>query len=81
VPAFALYLANTYSEGARKLTGWTLAFLFITVLWNPLLPIHLDRGSWFVLDLTAAFVFWYAWQDSAKQSPVGEGEKLSRDGG
>ncbi|WP_392397607.1 DUF6804 family protein [Rhizobium ruizarguesonis] len=63
---FSLYLAYRYSGNASKLTGWTLAYLLIAVLWNPIAPVFLDRGSWFVLDLVAAGIFWYAWHDSAR---------------
>lgn len=66
VAGFSLYLAYRYSGNAAKLTGWALAFLFVAVLWNPIVPIFLDRGSWFVLDLAAAGIFWYAWHDSAR---------------
>jgi hypothetical protein len=68
VTAFSLYLAYQYSENASKLTGWTLTYLLMAVLWNPVAPVFLDRESWFVLDLAAAGIFLYAWYDSAKSA-------------
>jgi hypothetical protein len=68
IAGFSLYLAYRYSGNAAKLTGWALTYLLIAVLWNPIAPIFLDRGSWFVLDLAAAAVFWYGWHNSARLS-------------
>ncbi|ANM17172.1 hypothetical protein AMK06_CH02276 [Rhizobium sp. N541] len=70
VASFSLYLSYRYSGNAAKMTGWALAFLLVAVLWNPVVPIFLDRGSWFVLDLVAAVMFWYAWHDSARSLVV-----------
>jgi hypothetical protein len=37
--------------------SWSLAFLTIAVLFNPLVPIHLHRTTWFFLDLGTAMIF------------------------
>ena len=34
--------------------GWVWSFGFLAVLFNPLIPIHLDRGSWVVIDFFVA---------------------------
>jgi hypothetical protein len=36
---------------------WSIALALIAVLFNPILTIHLDRSTWFYLDLGAASVF------------------------
>ena len=36
---------------------WSIPMAVIAVLFNPLLPIHLVRATWFYLDLGAAIVF------------------------
>ena len=36
---------------------WAIALMLIAVLFNPILPIHLDRSTWFYLDLGAAGIF------------------------
>jgi uncharacterized membrane protein len=35
---------------------WPLTFVGIAILFNPLVPVHLDRGSWFYLDIGAAIL-------------------------
>jgi hypothetical protein len=36
---------------------WSFPLLAIAVLFNPLVPIHLSRATWFYLDLGAAAIF------------------------
>ncbi len=36
---------------------WATAFLLIALLFNPIVPIHLKRGTWFYLDILIAIVF------------------------
>ena len=36
---------------------WTILLLAIAVLFNPFIPIHLNRAVWFYLDLGAATAF------------------------
>jgi hypothetical protein len=36
---------------------WSLPLFAIAVLFNPLVPIHLGRATWFYLDLGAAAIF------------------------
>jgi hypothetical protein len=36
---------------------WAITFVVLVLLFNPLLPIHLTRGIWQVLDVVAAGVF------------------------
>jgi len=35
----------------------SIPLILVAVLFNPFLPIHLARGTWFYLDLVAAGVF------------------------
>jgi uncharacterized membrane protein YhaH (DUF805 family) len=37
--------------------AWSVLLALIAVLFNPFLPIHLNRSIWFYLDLGAAAVF------------------------
>ncbi len=70
VLGFSLYLAYRYSGNAAKMTGWALTYLLIAVLWNPIMPVELGKESWFIPDLVAAAIFWYAWHDSARMSEI-----------
>jgi hypothetical protein len=36
---------------------WSASLLAIVVLFNPLVPIHLSRATWFYFDLGAAAIF------------------------
>lgn len=36
---------------------WSFPLLAIAVLFNPLVPIHLNRATWFYFDLGAAAIF------------------------
>jgi hypothetical protein len=37
--------------------AWSVMLLLIAILFNPFVPIHLDRSDWFYLDFGAAGVF------------------------
>jgi len=37
--------------------GWAWIFGIIAILFNPIIPIHLDRGTWAVIDVVVAAVF------------------------
>ena len=40
-----------------KLTGWVLVFGALAFIFNPILPIYLDKSSWVGIDLISAFIF------------------------
>jgi hypothetical protein len=40
-----------------KRTGWVWMFLAIAIVFNPLLPVHLERNAWGLLDVAVAAVF------------------------
>ena len=44
-------------EQTRSDIPWTILFVLIVILFNPILPIRLHRAIWFYLDLTAAAFF------------------------
>jgi hypothetical protein len=37
--------------------AWSILMVLVAVLFNPFLPIHLNRGTWFYLVLAAAIAF------------------------
>ncbi|MCK4325941.1 hypothetical protein KAW55_04225 [bacterium] len=37
--------------------GWMWAMGFVALLFNPILPIHLDKFTWSVIDLGIAILF------------------------
>jgi len=40
-----------------KRTGWTWTFSIIGVLFNPIAPLYLDRGTWQFYNLTVAVIY------------------------
>ena len=40
--------------------GW--AFIAVALLFNPVVPVHLDRETWRVIDWGVALIFaWHTW--------------------
>ena len=52
VGAYSAYRA--YESGH---TGWAWVFGIVAVLFNPIMPFYLERGTWQILDLVAAIPF------------------------
>ena|SRR5579859_5744626 len=52
VCAICVYGAIRSSEQHDE--GWTLAYGFVAVLFNPIFPVRLARSTWEVLDVIAA---------------------------
>lgn len=44
----------------RQNTSWAFTFGIIAFLFNPVLPVHLTKSIWVVLDIIAAFIFFYS---------------------
>lgn len=51
VTAYGAYLA---AEIEKK--GWTWTFGILTVLFNPVIPIHLNRETWAFIDIGVAIL-------------------------
>ncbi|MEK7552877.1 MAG: DUF6804 family protein [Patescibacteria group bacterium] len=32
-------------------TNWSWAFVFVAILFNPLIPVHLSRDTWVIIDI------------------------------
>lgn len=55
VCAVSAYTALLLSEADKK--GWAWCFGIIAVLFNPLIPVHLNRALWALIDIGAAIAF------------------------
>lgn len=64
VTAFAAFFAYTEYNTHDKYTGWFFSFVAVALLFNPLVPVHLSRSSWFLLDLIGAGVFAAYWKST-----------------
>ncbi len=51
---FFLAFGFKFNRNPQKFLG-----IAAGILWNPLAPIYLDRGTWFWLDLTFALAFFF----------------------
>ncbi|NEJ74924.1 hypothetical protein GR197_31155 [Rhizobium phaseoli] len=71
VTASAAYLAWQDYKMKNAFNGWSLTLAMVALLFNPLIPVYLDRASWFVIDLAVAGIFAMRWHVSA----VGDSEK------
>jgi len=62
VTAYGCYLAYERARTAStapwraKQQRWSLVFAIIALLFNPFVPIHLDRSTWSVIDVGVALV-------------------------
>lgn len=54
--AAAILAFNEY-QFMQSVSGWLVGLIAIAVLWNPLLPVHISREAWVVLDIGAALFF------------------------
>ncbi|MBB3917054.1 DUF6804 family protein [Rhizobium fabae] len=70
----AAYLAWEAYREKYAFNGWALILSMVALLFNPLIPVYLDRGSWFVIDLAVAGIFAMRWYVSAE----GDSEENSR---
>lgn len=50
-------IINAISFSESKLTGWVLVFGALAFLFNPLIPVYLNKSSWVAIDLISAIVF------------------------
>ena len=56
VTAAAAYIAyDTFQTD--KQSGWIWVFGFVAILFNPLIPIYLDKELWMVIDFAVAILF------------------------
>ncbi|UHS56026.1 DUF6804 family protein [Agrobacterium vaccinii] len=68
ITAFAAFFAYVEYDKQKTLSGWAIGFIAVALLFNPLIPVHLSRSSWFFLDLIAAGVFGAYWKLSGQKA-------------
>lgn len=49
-----------YNFYTSKLQAWTLIFGAVAFLFNPLIPIYLNKSSWVPIDFISAMLFFIA---------------------
>jgi hypothetical protein len=61
ITAGAAYLAWQDYKKKNDFNGWSLILSLVALLFNPIIPVYLDRGSWFIIDLAVAGIFAMRW--------------------
>ncbi len=56
VTAAAAYIAYDTFQNDKQ-SGWMWVFGFVAILFNPLIPIYLDKEIWMVIDFVVAILF------------------------
>lgn len=46
---------NIYQDSSNNFLFWL--FVNISILYNPIIPVHLDRGTWMMINIITAVVF------------------------
>lgn len=54
--AAGLVAFSVYSK-SQSVSVWVAVFGLLALLFNPIIPVHLDRELWFIIDLGAAATF------------------------
>jgi hypothetical protein len=57
VLAAALLLAGLIYQQAKSFTIWIGLFLIVAAIFNPIVPLHLTRGVWSILNAATAALF------------------------
>ena len=52
VSAYGAFISNEFGKDV-----WTWIFGIIAILFNPLIPIHLNKGTWAIIDIIVAIIF------------------------
>ena len=48
---------SAYKAYENKNHGLSIAFAIVLILFNPIMPIYLDKGTWVVFDITVGIFF------------------------
>lgn len=51
----AIIIANGFNKSGLK--GWMLIFASIAFLFNPIIPVYLNKETWVLIDLVSAILF------------------------
>jgi hypothetical protein len=71
ISAFAAWIIYIEYSANREMNGWAWTWVCVLALFNPIVPVHLNRFIWFFFNLSAAALFYfYAAQDRTAKPPV-----------
>ena len=49
-------VSNAYQTHKLKLNGWMITMVAIAILFNPISPITMSKGTWVILDVIIAII-------------------------
>jgi hypothetical protein len=55
-----VFLYGVYFAKQLQNINWVWVFGIIAVLFNPVIPIHLNRDIWTIIDVTVAVIFLFS---------------------
>jgi hypothetical protein len=55
--AAGLLIAGFIYQRTKSFTMWLGLFILVAVVFNPILPLHLTRGVWSILNVMTAIIF------------------------
>ena len=50
---FGLLIAHSLANNRK---GWAIAFGLLTIIYTPIIPLHLDRGTWTLINIVSIVV-------------------------
>jgi hypothetical protein len=63
-------ISVAYGFYSSKLTGWSIVFAVIAIVFNPLVPLYLQKSSWVGIDFISAILFLLAGYSIRKETHV-----------
>ena len=57
---FVAAIITAIGFGKSKLTGWAIVFGALAFLFNPIIPVYLNKSSWVLIDFVSAILFFLA---------------------
>jgi hypothetical protein len=57
VCGLAAYFSYVGWDGGSVSRVWSTIFSLVAVLFNPIVPIYLTHGTWYVINISIAFLF------------------------
>jgi hypothetical protein len=50
-------------ENWKRRPLWTISVVFVALIYNPIIPLHLDRALWIMVNIPTAMLFFHVLED------------------
>jgi len=61
----AALIAYQHYEKEREVSFWVALMAGVAILFNPIIPVHLNREIWAPIDIITAVIFFFHWRKKA----------------